>query len=63
MWTKYAPVANPAAAGTNAQSPYPRSSAISIEGASRDQYDAASITPAEKPRLVSSSTLYSASVR
>lgn len=61
-YTKKAPNTKPTSAGTNANcpsSPYVLScSASSIEGAKSDQYDAASITPLENPKLPSSNFLY-----
>lgn len=59
--TKSAPNKKPIVAGTNANSPFsPYTvdfSAISIAGASNDQYEAAVITPAAKPKLTSSNFL------
>ena len=58
-YTNAAPKKNPMATGTNANcSPKVEiSEAISIAGASKDQYEAANMTPAANPRLPSSKPL------
>ena len=50
---KNPPTKNPTAAGKKDQIPYPLSSALVMAGANSDQKDAAIMTPAAKPFIIS----------